>query len=152
MSNSALTAVAEAAAVTASSSVKADEPGPIQVDADSHNRLIEQAEARGREQGAEAERQRFQEILSADGVSGNGTRMEYAMELAASAPGMSNAKIIELSCKHVSDDTVSGSGAQLADRLSDQDPLGSAAVGGSEKDAPGLDASAIYSIHNTATV
>lgn len=119
----------QGALMTETTSVPAAENAGIsQAD---HDAAVTAAEAKGRKDGAEAERNRLSSILSSEGIKGNAARMNLAMELAAEAPEMSADKVIDLTTKHVSDEpaATSAAGMSLAERQSDADPLGSAGSG-----------------------
>jgi len=100
-----------------------------------HDAAVTAAEAKGRKDGAKAERGRLSSILSSEGIKGNAARMNLALELAAEAPEMTADKVIDLTTKHVSDEpaATSAAGMSLAERQSDADPLGSAGSGQASK-------------------
>ena len=150
MTTSTLAAVAAAAAGPETSGGRAPEPesAVAGVSREDLSSAVQAAEARGRTEGATAERKRLQDILSAEGVAGNTARMAHAMELAAGAPEMTAEAIVELTTKHVKD---GATGLSLADRASDADPLGAnagSAAGGAGQQRAGMDVCAIYAKHN----
>lgn len=54
-----------------------------------HDAAVSAAEERGKEAGANAERDRLTAVLAADGIKGDGRRMAAALDLAAKSPAMS---------------------------------------------------------------
>jgi len=99
------------------------------------------AETRGREEGAAQERARLTSIMTAEGISGDASRMNHALELATEAPTMSAEKVVQLTTKHLpaAEDSQEPqpTGLSLDDRRTDADPLGEA-VGSSSKPTTGL--------------
>ncbi len=66
---------------------------------------LETVRAEARAEGARAEAERLANILGAEGVTGDATRIAAAMDLAASAPDMAADKVVEFVAKHGAKDT-----------------------------------------------
>lgn len=109
---------------------------------------VAEATTTGQTAGASGERDRLMTILSAEGISGNPSRMSHALELAAEAPELSAEKVIAMTTKHVSAEATPAADASLASRQSDQDPIGAAAGSPAATAKTGMDVSAIYNVHN----
>lgn len=148
MTQTSLAAVAGAAAGSSPAPTSPQASVADTVSRADHDTGIAHADADGRKAGAEGERKRLMDVLSADGIAGNASRMNHALELAAEAPEMSADKIVSMTVKHIPESGAASTGANLADRVGDADPIGAAAVNGHEPVKSGIDACAIYAVHN----
>lgn len=147
MTDTSLAAVAGAAAGQKPVSEGATGAVADTVPRSDHETAVASAEIGGRAAGAEEERARLAAVLTADGIAGNLDRMNHAIELASEAPEMSSEKIVAMTVKHIPESAAT-TGADLAGRLSDSDPLGEVGGASPDKSAAQIDASAIYAVHN----
>lgn len=103
-------------------------PGISQAD---HDRAVNTARAEGEKTGAQAATDRFAAIIGAEGVKGDGRRVEAAVNMAVKYPAMSAEDIAAFAVEHVSAVEKKPSAASLENRPA-EDALGVADAGASK--------------------
>lgn len=100
-----------------------------------HDSAVNAAHTKGTEEGAQAERDRFAAIVSAEGVKGSPSRMAAAIDLAIKSPGMSAENVVSFVSANVAEAAAPTVGvAALANRI--------AAAGGADALGGAVDQSA----------
>lgn len=95
-----------------------DNPTPVaSISQAQHDSAVASARADGVKEGAQAERDRFAAIVSAEGITGNSARISAALDLATKSPGMSADDVVSFVTANVTGAAPATASAALANRI-----------------------------------
>lgn len=95
-----------------------DNPTPVaSISQAQHDSAVASARAEGVREGAQAERDRFAAIVSAEGITGNSARIGAALDLATKSPGMSADDVVSFVTANVTGAAPATASAALANRI-----------------------------------